>query len=161
MSSKAKGIEEIEKIEKIVKVKTISLVMVVVLIIALVYLFRPDLPKTVSDKVINGTKTVAARIQSEFNRTRKEEKPAFKEFPTSQPAQQPQGTVLEIGSRHSFRGNTFLLTMVNDRGTYCRISVNGNIHVITNETSRSISGVRIQVLEANPPPVETCRVLFS
>ena len=159
MSSKAKGFEEIDKIERGLKIKAISIVIAVGLIIGLVLLFRPDLPKIVSDNVINGTKLVVAKVQSEFNKT--EEKPAFKEVPAEQPAQKLQGTLLEIGSKHSFRGNTFLLTMVNDKGTYCRISINGDIYVITNETSRTISSVKIQVLEASPPPAETCRVLLS
>jgi hypothetical protein len=158
MSSKEKGLEEIEKIEKIVKAKTISIVIAIITIIALVYLFRPDLPKTVADTVINSTRMVVSRIKSEFNTT-KEEESGFKDI-SSEPTQDP-GVLLEIGVKHSFRGNSYLLTMVSDKGTFCRISINGDIYVMTNETSRIVGGAKLQILEAYPPPVETCRVRLT
>ena len=150
-------IKAIEAIERSDNVKKATPIIAIVIIIALVFLLRPDIPRAVYDNSVDAFMDLKSRVRQE--EVEEEKAPVVKEE-TVEEVKKESGTILEKSIPITVRGNTIMLTMVNTKGTFCRIKINDDIMLFTNETEKSVSGMKIRVLEAIPSP-ETCEVVIK
>lgn len=155
-------VEAINAIERGKRIRKISTFVIILFVIGFFVLSRPDIPKSISGRIVDGVKNLTPRIV--HKEAEVEEEPVIEEAAEEAieelveiPKPKP-GTVLETGSATEFRGKTVILTYVNSKETYCSLRVNGEGILITNGTERTISGIRIKVLEPSTTPRETCRV---
>jgi len=163
MAKTEQHIDNINAIESKKRIQKNIIITVIILFLAYIFLFRPDIPESVSDKVIENIKDLTSRIKT-VEKSEKEsaivnEEPVINK--TVEVIKQTDTTVLKIGAVNEFKGHTIILTYVNSKETYCMIRVNDESVLITKGNTRDIGNLKIEVIEPITSPKEMCNVIMT